>query len=112
MVNKIPVWVWLIAIGGGGYLAYTFLRKKLNVATDGVADVIANTIIAYDPWLSQPPTQTAGMIVLPGGQLIPTASVQAYVDGPTGQTRVKYGGRIYALAPHNSTGNWPATLVG
>lgn len=108
---KIPSWVWLVVIGGGGYLAFTFFKKKLQVGTKGISDAIANTIIAYDPWLSQPPTQTTGSIVLPNGQLVPTANIRAYVDTPTGQTRVQYQGQTYALAPHNSAGNWPATLV-
>jgi hypothetical protein len=109
---KIPAWIQVAGVAVVGYLLYLYLKKQgKDLIVNPLADAIAAPIIAFENAMHETP-QTTGSIVLPNGQLIPTSSIQAYVDQPSGQTRVRYNGRIYALASHNSAGNWPATLVG
>jgi hypothetical protein len=110
-VNKIPTWVWLALVAGGGYALYQYFKKEgQKLIVNPLADAIAAPIIGLENFFHQTP-QTTGNIVLPDGTLVPTPQIRAYVDKPSGQTRVQYNGKVYALSPHDANGNWPATLV-
>lgn len=110
-MNKIPSWVWAAGIGVGGFLLYQYLKKEgQKLIVNPLADAIAAPIIAVENFFHQTP-QTTGNIVMPDGSLVPTPQIRAYVDKPSGQTRIQYQGKIYALSPHDANGNWPATLV-
>lgn len=110
-MNKIPTWVWLAVLAGGGYVLYQFFKKEgQKLVVDPLATLIAAPIIATENFFHQTP-QTTGSIVLPNGSLVPTYTVQAYIDNATGQTRVQYQGHVYSLSPHNADGNFPAALV-
>jgi hypothetical protein len=122
---KAPNWVWLAGLAGVGYVAWKFsgeirdffdsLKKGASLVTKPVSDALADSIIANDPYLSQPTVQSqlTGAVLFTNGARIPMTqlSVQPY-NGPSGfEARVTYQGRTYRLAPHDANGNYPAVPI-
>lgn len=111
---KIPQWVWLAGLVGAGYALYKMsdlFKQGVKTVTKPASDVIASTIIAWDPWLSKPAVQSTlvGSIVFPNGALVPIKNLRVYPAGS--EARVDYQNRTYRLSAHDANGNYPATPI-
>lgn len=125
MGQKIPQWVWIAGLVGGGFAVYKFsgaitdffqqFKKKLDTVTAPVTDAWADAIIRNDPYLSQPTVQSTltGSVLFPNGALVPLTNLQVTPSGSgaTFQARVAYQGRTYQLKPHDANGNYPAVAI-
>lgn len=115
---KVPNWVWLAGLAGAGYALYRLsdnVKNAVNYVTAPFSNAIADSIIANDPFLSQPTVQSTltGSVLFPNGARVPMTSLAptAY-NGPNGfEARVVYQGATYRLSAHDANGNYPATRV-
>lgn len=114
---KVPWWVWVLGLGGVGYLLYKSLppvAAAASAATNAVSTGIANI------WLSLPyfglgsNIQVLGSVILPDGTVVPlnTLAQGKIRQDQNSNVYANVNGNIYQLSPSNSDGNYPATLVG
>lgn len=113
---KIPWWVWALGLGGVGYLLYksfSGVASTVTNATSGVASTIANVWLSL-PGLELPPAmQVLGNVVLPSGTQVALNSLVGKIrQDASGNVYANISGMIYQLSPSDSSGNYPATLIG
>jgi len=86
----------------------------VNAATGAVAQGIADAWLSL-PFVSLPAQMTVlGSVQLPNGSLVPLSSLQSGQIRTDSSNNVyaNVSGAIYQLSPSNTSGNYPATLIG
>lgn len=95
----------LLLLGIGAYLLYKFYGTAQKIA-DPLTSAIAN----FYAWATLPPSMVVqGNLVFADGSTVPLANVDVRQQGSL--VIANYAGHFYQLAPSDTSGNWPATLV-
>jgi hypothetical protein len=99
-------WLWLAALGVGGYFVYkTFFSNQspVNQAAASVANAYVN--------LTAPPAPVPqGSVIMPDGSSFPASNLSSMpLTSGAGSLTFQTGGTTYSLAPSNADGNYIAT---
>jgi hypothetical protein len=110
--DDIKTYALIGGIGLGAYLlykAFSGVKTVVCAVTAPATAALANWYVSLTSCGAAIPT---GQVLLPNGTAVPVAQLQVSSVAGTNSAMFTYGGQTYYLnSPHDSNGNWAASLT-